>query len=94
MESGASLLMLEDLSWMHNLKSAGGSVDEAELVIREIGRLHAAWWGDVRLDQTLAPDEGHDDAPRGTTGIHPELGAFLDKLSVPVTKSCSRQATL
>ena len=51
MESGASLLLLEDLSWMRNLKSAGGSVDDAELVFREIGRLHAAWWGDARLDK-------------------------------------------
>ena len=53
MDSGASLLLLEDLTWMHNLNSAaGGGVDEVELVIRELGRLHAAWWGDPRLDQT------------------------------------------
>jgi hypothetical protein len=50
MDSGASLL-LEDLTWMHNLSSGGGSVDKAELVIREIAKLHAAWWGDARLDQ-------------------------------------------
>jgi hypothetical protein len=42
-----------------------GGVDEVELVIRELGRLHAAWWGDARLDQTpwlpmkgsLTPDQ-------------------------------------
>ena len=34
MDSGASLLLLEDLSWMQNLDSAGGSVDESELVIQ------------------------------------------------------------
>jgi hypothetical protein len=45
MESGASLLLLEDLSWMRNLKSAGGCVYDAELVIREIGRLHATLVG-------------------------------------------------
>jgi hypothetical protein len=50
MDSGASLLLLEDLSWMHNLNSAGGSVDESELVIREVAKLHAAWWGDARSD--------------------------------------------
>jgi hypothetical protein len=27
MDSGASLLLLEDLTWMHNLNSAGGGVD-------------------------------------------------------------------
>jgi hypothetical protein len=26
MTSGASLLLLEDLTWMHNLNSAGGSI--------------------------------------------------------------------
>jgi hypothetical protein len=87
MESGASLLLLEDLSWMHNLKSAGGSIDEAELVIREIGRLHAAWWGDVRLDQTpwlqmkgmMTPHEAPLVFTQGWE-------RFLDKLSVPVTE--------
>ena len=66
---------------MRNLSRQGGSVDDAELVFREIGRLHAALVGDARLEDPVAPDEGHDDAPRGTTGIH-LLGAFLDKLSV------------
>ena len=26
-------------------------MDESELVIRELAKLHAAWWGDGRLDQ-------------------------------------------
>lgn len=52
MDSGASLLLLEDLTWMRNLNSAGGVLDEVELVIRELGKLHAAWWGAARLDQT------------------------------------------
>ena len=65
MDSGVSLLLLEDLTWMRNLNSTGGVVDEVELVIRELGKLHAAWWGDARLDQTpwlpmkggLTPDQ-------------------------------------
>ena len=59
MESGASLLMLEDLSWMHNLKSAGDSVDEAELVVRGNRRLLAPAW--VMCASILRPpwlDEG------------------------------------
>ena len=36
---------------MRNLDSAGGCVEESELVIREVAKLHAAWWGDGRLDQ-------------------------------------------
>ena len=75
MDSGASLLLLEDLSWMQNLDSAGGSVDESELVISELGKLHAAWWNDARLDQIpWLANEGHADARPGTARIHPELG--------------------
>jgi hypothetical protein len=51
MDSGVSLLLLEDLTWMRNLNSTGGGVAEVELVIRELGKLRAAWWGDARLDQ-------------------------------------------
>jgi hypothetical protein len=87
MDSGASVLLLEDLSWMHNLDSTGGSVDEAELVIRELGKLHAAWWGDARLDEIpwlamkgmLTPDE----APLVFTE---NWASFLSKLSIPVTE--------
>jgi hypothetical protein len=87
MDSGASLLLLEDLSWMHNLDSAGGSVDESELVIRELGKLHAAWWGDARLDHIswlrmkgiLTPDQ----APLVFTQ---NWESFLGKLSVPVNE--------
>jgi hypothetical protein len=88
MDSGASLLVLEDLSWMHNLRSAGGgSVEEAELVIRELGKLHAAWWGDARLDQIpwlvmkgmLTPDQ----AQLVFTQV---WESFLGKLSIPVTE--------
>ena len=49
MESGASLPFLEDLSWMRNLKSAGGCVDDAELVIRESEGCMPHWWGEARL---------------------------------------------
>jgi hypothetical protein len=87
MDSGVSLLLLEDLSWMQNLDSAGGPVEEAELVLRELARLHAAWWNDAHLDRIpwlamkgmLTPDQ----APLAFTQ-HWE--SFLSKLSVPVTE--------
>jgi hypothetical protein len=87
MDSGASLLLLEDLSWMQNLDSAGGSVEESELVIRELAKLHAAWWNDAHLDQIpwlamkgiLTPDQ----APLVFTQ---NWDSFLGKLSVPVTE--------
>jgi Protein of unknown function (DUF1679)/Ecdysteroid kinase-like family len=87
MHSGASLLLFEDLSWMHNLNSTGGSLEESELVIREVAKLHAAWWGDGRLDQIpwlamkgiMTPDQ----APLVFTQ---SWGSFLGKLSIPVTE--------
>ena len=50
-DSGASLLLLEDLTWMRNLNSARGTVADAELVVQALAKLHAAWWGDVGLAQ-------------------------------------------
>ena len=87
MDSGASLLLLEDLSWMQNLDSAGGSVDESELVIREVAKLHAAWWNDAHLDQIpwlamkgmLTPDQA-------LLVFTQNWESFLGKLSVPVTE--------
>jgi hypothetical protein len=87
MDSGASLLLLEDLTWMRNLKSTGGSVQEAELVIRELAKLHAGWWGDGRIDKIpwlsmkgmMTPDQ----AP---PVFSQNWQSFLGKLSVPVTE--------
>jgi Ecdysteroid kinase-like family len=86
MDSGASLLLLEDLSWMQNLDSAGGSVEESELVIRELAKLHAAWWNDAHLGQIpwlamkgmLTPDQT-------LLAFTQNWESFLGKLSVPVT---------
>jgi hypothetical protein len=88
MDSGASLLLLEDLSWMHNLNSAaGGSVDDVELVIRELGKLHAAWWGDARLDQTAwLPLKGILTPDRRPLVLAQNWESFLGKLSIPVTE--------
>jgi hypothetical protein len=87
MDSGASLLLLEDLTGMHNLSSAGGSVDEAELVIRELGKLHAAWWGDARLDQIpWLPMKGMMTAEEAPLVFSQNWDSFLHKLSIPVTE--------
>jgi hypothetical protein len=86
-DSGASLLLLEDLTWMRNLNSAGGGVDEVELVIRELGRLHAAWWGDARLDQTpWLPMKGNLTPDQRLVALIQNWESFLGKLSIPVTQ--------
>src|SRR5215218_6648036 len=87
MDSGASLLMLEDLTWMRNLNSAGGGVDEVELVVRELGRLHAPWWGDARLDQTpWLPMRGSLTPDQRLVALIENWESFLGKLSIPVTE--------
>ena len=42
------------------------------------------WWGDARLGKTPWLQLKGMMTPTSTTGIHPELGAFLDKLCIPV----------
>ena len=88
MDSGASLLLLEDLTWMHNLNSAaGGSVDEVEQVIRDLGKLHAAWWGDPRLDKTpWLPMKGSLAPDQRVVVLIQYWESFLGKLSIPVTE--------
>jgi Ecdysteroid kinase-like family len=87
MDSGASLLLLEDLTWMRNLSSAGGVVDEVELVLRELGKLHAAWWGDTRLDQTpRLPMKGIMTPDQAPVVLIQNWQSFLGKLSIPVTE--------
>lgn len=48
--SGASLLLLEDLTDGHVGDNLGGCSDaEATLAVAQLARLHARWWGDPRL---------------------------------------------
>jgi hypothetical protein len=87
MDSGASLLLLEDLSWMHNLNSAGGSVDGSELVIREVAKLPAAWWGDARLDQIRwLATKGMMTPEQAPLVFTQSWESFLGKLSIPVSE--------
>jgi Ecdysteroid kinase-like family/Protein of unknown function (DUF1679) len=86
MDSGVSLLLLEDLTWMRNLNSTGGVVDEVELVIGELGKLHAAWWGDARLDTTpWLPMKGILTPDQAPLVLIQNWESFLGKLSIPVT---------
>lgn len=48
--SGHFILLLEDLAPARNgARAAGCGIAEAELAIREIAGLHAAWWGNPQL---------------------------------------------
>ena len=52
LNSGASLLLLEDLAPARNGSwVAGCSVDEAELVVRTIAPFHAVWWQHAELEE-------------------------------------------
>jgi thiamine kinase-like enzyme len=72
---------------MRNLNSAGAAVDEVELVIRELAKLHAAWWGDARLDQTpWLPMKGIMTPDHASVMLIQNWESFLGKLSIPVTE--------
>jgi hypothetical protein len=56
------------------------------LVIRELGKLHAAWWGDARLDQTpWLPMKGILTPDQAPVVLIQNWESFLGKLSIPVT---------
>jgi hypothetical protein len=86
--SGASLLLLEDLSAIESLGwKPVLTIAEAEVLVRAIAALHTAWWGNDRLQGlswlTL----------RGLTAkdqVQPVFEryweSFLGKLSVPITE--------
>jgi Phosphotransferase enzyme family len=58
-----------------------------ELVIRELGKLHAAWWGDARLDQTpWLPMKGIKTPDQAPVVLSQNWESFLGKLRIPVTK--------
>ena len=88
MDSGASLLLLEDLTWMRNLNSAGGGVDEVELVIRELGRAARGLVGrPAARPDPVAADEGHHLTPdQRLVVLIQNWESFLGKLSIPVTE--------
>jgi len=95
MDSGASLLLLEDLTWMHNLNSPDGFLNEVELVIRELGKLHAAWWGDARLDQIpWLQMKGFLTPTQAQPMLIQNWDSFLGKLSIPVTEELLRAGEL
>ncbi len=85
-ESGASLLLIEDLTSMDHPDAIDGSVEDVKAVLAELAKLHAAWWQDARLEETpwlpmrgmMSPEE----APPTFTQAWP---SFLRKLSVPIT---------
>jgi hypothetical protein len=55
--------------------------------IRELGKLHAAWWGDARLDQTpWLPMKGIRTPDQAPAVLIQNWESFLGKLSVPGTE--------
>ena len=85
-ESGASLLLLEDLTWMRHPDAVDGTVSDVEIVLAELAKLHAAWWEDARLEATpWLPLRGMMSAEQVSPTFTQAWPSFLRKLSVPVT---------
>ncbi len=87
MVSGASLLLLEDLSYLTPLSSQRGlSIAETEVVLDEIAALHAAWWTSERLPGLewlrLRGMAANDQV---AAAFEQQWDSFLSKLDVPLT---------
>jgi hypothetical protein len=86
LDSGVSLILLEDLSAMRNLTWDRLSVDEAELVVRDLAELHAAWWEDPQLkDSPWLQLKGFVSIEQAAPMFRENWEPFLAKLSIPVT---------
>ena len=85
---GHSLILLEDLapgrngSWV-----AGSSIEEVELAVTEIAKVHAAWWRSPILDEkTWLNMTGMMSASRVQPIFDHTWPSFLDKLLVPASR--------
>jgi thiamine kinase-like enzyme len=86
LDNGASLLLLEDLSTMRNLTWDRLSVDEAELVVRDLAELHAVWWEHPQLKQSRWLQlKGFVSIDQAAPTFSQAWESFLAKLSTPVT---------
>ena len=86
LDSGASLLLLEDFSAMRNLTWDSLSVDEAELVVRDFAELHAAWWEHPQLkDSPWLQLKGFVSIEQAARLFRENWEPFLAKLSIPLT---------
>ena len=84
--SGLSVLLLEDLTALHQLASTGGPVSEVEPLMTDLARLHAAWWCDESLGNLpWLPLRGLMTADQATVQFYESWPTFLDRLSAPIT---------
>jgi hypothetical protein len=50
LETGTSIMLLEDLSHLRTVDFISGcTLEEAELVVQGLGRIHASWWENPKL---------------------------------------------
>jgi thiamine kinase-like enzyme len=85
--NGLSLLLLEDLSAMRNLTWDRLSVAEAELVVRDLAELHAAWWEHPQVKHSpWLQLKGFVSIEQAAPIFRETWEPFLAKLSIPVTE--------
>ena len=90
-KSGQSFLLLEDMSGAANASNgswvAGCSSSEAELAVRAIAALHAAWWMHPRLAEYGWLDLRGPLAPEGASeAFRVAWKAFLERFGTRVTE--------
>lgn len=92
--SGAFVLLFDDVTPAEaGDQIAGCSVDEAALALAELGRLHAYWWADPRLDgRDWLVRRGHDGG-QGLADLYQAfVGSFLDRFGDRLTPEAAAVA--
>lgn len=80
METGECVLLLEDMSgWRSGNFLAGCSAQEAELVVRELAKLHAAWWESPQLERLGYAHANPDDFQWFKTTFEQSWPRFLER---------------
>ena len=86
-QAGDFILLLEDLSSLRAGDQVSGcTVDEAELAVRRVAKLHAAWWESSRLDAHPWLSVSDADADAAQQMFIQSCGAFLEALGADLPK--------
>ncbi len=91
-DTGDFILLLEDLTARRlGDQLAGSSLDDAELTIRELARLHAAWWNHPRLDAIGWMPDSSDPINKAGVAMYPQAWPiFMERVGQSLPAAMQR----
>lgn len=90
--TGDFILLLEDLAAARlGDQLAGCSIEDAELTIREIAKLHTAWWNSPKLDELTWMPEARDPINKAGVALYPQAWpSFMERLGHTLPEEMQR----